>query len=395
MNNGVVYLDNAATTPLSPSVFKAMEPFLGAEYFNASSSYKPAQTCRAAIEDARSFLARTLGARPAEVMFTSGGTEADNWALKGLALAHKKRGKHLIVSSIEHHAVLESAHWLEQQGFEVTYLPVTSGGVVSIPALESALRADTILVSIMTANNEVGTLEPIKELAACAHKQGVLFHTDAVQAYGRIPLCVSELDVDALSISAHKIHGPKGVGLLYRRRGVSIEPLLHGGAQERGYRAGTENVAGIVGFANAAKALFETEGTKDSQALAFSSTTIQAIKTQAQLRNYLIEQLQAIPDVCINALNAQRLPGIVSASFRGLSAETLLMCLDQVGICVSAGSACASGSLEPSHVLVAMGLEPHWAQGTIRFSLSEHTTKEELDYALVHLKEIVERLCGV
>lgn len=395
MNNGVVYLDNAATTPLSPSVFKAMEPFLGAEYFNASSSYKPAQTCRAAIEDARSFLARTLGARPAEVMFTSGGTEADNWALKGLALAHKKRGKHLIVSSIEHHAVLESAHWLEQQGFEVTYLPVTSGGVVSIPALESALRADTILVSIMTANNEVGTLEPIKELAACAHKQGVLFHTDAVQAYGRIPLCVSELDVDALSISAHKIHGPKGVGLLYRRRGVSIEPLLHGGAQERGYRAGTENVAGIVGFANAAKALFETEGTKDSQALAFSSTTIQAIKTQAQLRNYLIEQLQTIPDVCINALNAQRLPGIVSASFRGLSAETLLMCLDQVGICVSAGSACASGSLEPSHVLVAMGLEPHWAQGTIRFSLSEHTTKEELDYALVHLKEIVERLRGV
>ena len=395
MNNGVVYLDNAATTPLSPSVFKAMEPFLGAEYFNASSSYKPAQTCRAVIEDARSFLARTLGARPAEVMFTSGGTEADNWALKGLALAHKKRGKHLIVSSIEHHAVLESAHWLEQQGFEVTYLPVTSGGAVSTAALESALRADTLLVSIMAANNEVGTLEPIKELAACAHRQGVLFHTDAVQAYGRIPLCVSELDVDALSISAHKIHGPKGVGLLYRRRGVSIEPLLHGGAQERGYRAGTENVAGIVGFACAAKALFETEGTKDSQALAFSSTTIQAIKTQAQLRNYLIEQLQAIPGVCINALNAQRLPGIVSASFRGLSAETLLMCLDQVGICVSAGSACASGSLEPSHVLVAMGLEPHWAQGTIRFSLSEHTTKEELDYALVHLKEIVERLRGV
>lgn len=394
MNNGVVYLDNAATTPLSPSVFKAMEPFLGAEYFNASSSYKPAQTCRAAIEDARLFLARTLGARPAEVMFTSGGTEADNWALKGLALAHKKRGKHLIVSSIEHHAVLESAHWLEQQGFGVTYLPVTSGGVVSIPALESALRADTVLVSIMAANNEVGTLEPIKELAACAHKQGVLFHTDAVQAYGRIPLCVSELDVDALSISAHKIHGPKGAGLLYRRRGVSIEPLLHGGTQERGYRAGTENVAGIVGFACAAKALFE-EDTKDSQALAFSSTTIQAIKTQAQLRNYLIEQLQAIPDVCINALNAQRLPGIVSASFRGLSAETLLMCLDQVGICVSAGSACASGSLESSHVLVAMGLDPHWAQGTIRFSLSEHTTKEELDYALVHLKEIVERLRGV
>ncbi len=395
MNNSAVYLDNAATTPLSPSVFKAMEPFLGAEYFNASSSYQPAQTCRAAIEDARSFLARTLGARPAEVMFTSGGTEADNWALKGLALAHKKRGKHLIVSSIEHHAVLESAHWLEQQGFEVTYLPVTSGGVVSTAALESALRADTILVSIMTANNEVGTLEPIKELAACAHKQGALFHTDAVQAYGRIPLCVSELDVDALSISAHKIHGPKGVGLLYRRRRVSIEPLLHGGAQERGYRAGTENVAGIVGFANAAKALFETEGTKDSQALAFSSTTIQAIKAQVQLRNYLIEQLQAIPDVRINALGAQRLPGIVSASFQGLSAETLLMCLDQVGICVSAGSACASGSLEPSHVLVAMGIEPDWAQGTIRFSLSEYTTKEELDYALVHLKEIVERLRGV
>ena len=395
MNNSVVYLDNAATTPLSPSVFKAMEPFLGAEYFNASSSYQSAQNCRAAIEDARSFLVRTLGARPAEVMFTSGGTEADNWALKGLALAHKKRGKHLIVSSIEHHAVLESAHWLEQQGFEVTYLPVTSGGVVSTAALESALRADTILVSIMAANNEVGTLEPIKELAACAHKQGALFHTDAVQAYGRIPLCVSELNVDALSISAHKIHGPKGVGLLYRRRGVSIEPLLHGGAQERGYRAGTENVAGIVGFANAAKALFETEDTKDSQALAFSGTTIQAIKTQVQLRNYLIEQLQANPDVRINALGAQRLPGIVSASFRGLSAETLLMCLDQVGICVSAGSACASGSLEPSHVLVAMGIESHWAQGTIRFSLSEHTTKEELDYVLVHLKEIVERLRGV
>lgn len=395
MNNGVIYLDNAATTPLSPSVFKAMEPFLSAEYFNASSSYQPAQTCRAAIEDARSFLARTLGARPAEVMFTSGGTEADNWALKGLALAHKKQGKHLIVSSIEHHAVLESAHWLEQQGFEVTYLPVTSGGTVSTVALESALRADTVLVSIMAANNEVGTLEPIKELAACAHKQGVLFHTDAVQAYGRIPLCVSELDVDALSISAHKIHGPKGVGLLYRRRGVSIEPLLHGGAQERGYRAGTENVAGIVGFANAAKALFETEGTKNSQALAFSSTTIQTIKAQVQLRNYLIEQIQVIPDVRINALSAQRLPGIVSASFRGLSAETLLMCLDQVGICVSAGSACASGSLEPSHVLVAMGLDPHWAQGTIRFSFSEQTTKEELDYALVHLKEIVERLRGV
>ena len=390
----VRYLDNAATTSLSREALEAMKPFLEGQYCNASSSYRAAQTCRAAIEEARTFLAQTIGAHPTEIFFTSGGTEADNWALKGLALAHREKGNHLVVSAFEHHAILETAHWLERMGFDVTYVPVDSDGVVSVDVFAQALRPNTSLASIMMANNEVGTLEPIKELVACAHEAGVLFHSDAVQAYGHIPFDVSELHLDALSVSAHKVYGPKGVGFLYRRRGVAIEPLLHGGAQERGYRAGTENVAAIVGFAQAARLLFDNQATTSSKACAlpFSRQNEQSLSQQSLLRDYFIAQLQTIPHVRINAYAAACLPNIVSVSFKGVSNEALLMLLDEVEICASAGSACASGSLEPSHVLQAMGIESAWAEGTLRFSFSNATTKEELNYTIKHLRMFVERL---
>lgn len=375
-----IYLDNAATTRVHPLVYAAMQPYLTEEYFNPSSLYRPAQRQKAALEQARAYLASTIGAKPSEIRFTSGGSEADNAALKGIALASQQKGNHIIVSSVEHHAVIESAHWLERRGFSVTYLPVDEKGVVSPVSLEKALRPDTVVVSIMTANNEVGTVQPIAELAAVAHQHGALFHTDAVQAYGHIPLNVAELGVDALSVSAHKFHGPKGVGFLFCKRGVKTEPLISGGAQERGYRAGTENLAGIVGMEQAARIAFgatrnQTLELQGDSLFALAESKAHALKLRTIMCKHLESNLEGIR---INGNEADCLPGILSVSFEGVSGEALLALLDQEGICASAGSACASGSLEPSHVLTAMGIEPDWAKGTIRFSFSPFTQEDEV-----------------
>lgn len=378
MGKRVVYLDNAATTPMGPEVASAMEPYLRGAFHNPSSLYAPAQEARAAIEAAREALASSIGARPGEIRFTSGGTEADNAAVKGIALANAQRGRHVIVSAIEHHAVLESAAWLERMGFAVERLPVDGEGLVSPRVLARTLRPDTVLVSVMMANNEVGTVEPVRELAACAHEAGALFHTDAVQAYGHLPIDVAALGVDALSASAHKLGGPKGVGFLYCRRGVRCEPLIHGGAQERGYRAGTENVAGIVGFA-AAVELAQSVGSEDEV---------------ARLRDHACARILAeVPGARINGSRDARLAGNVSVSVPGVSGEALLMLLDDRGVCVSAGAACASGSLEQSHVLAAMGVDPSWA--TVRISLSRATSRADVDYAVDCLVEAAAHLRSV
>lgn len=391
----VIYLDNAATTRMHPAVFEAMKPYFAGDYFNPSSLYAPAQREKAAIEKARSYLASTIGARTSEIRFTSGGSESDNAALKGIMLANQDRGNHLIVSSVEHHAVLESAHWLERHGFEVTYLPVNAGGSVLPDSLRQAMRPETVLVSVMAANNEVGTLQPIAQLAEIAHENGALFHTDAVQAYGHVALNVVDMGIDALSVSAHKLHGPKGVGFLYCKRGVKTEPLISGGAQERGYRAGTENVAGIIGMAEAAKLAFGAltldgstgESNMFSMAYACKCMREMAAQFRATVEN-------AIQDVRFNGCRHEegRLPGIVSVSFKGVSGEALLALLDQKGVCASAGSACASGSLEMSHVLKAMGVAPEWAPGTIRFSFSPFNSAAEVETACRILGECVRQV---
>lgn len=384
----MIYLDNAATTPVHPSVLKAMEPFFSAEFFNPSAQYAPALKEKQALEKARGYIARTINAQPREVYFTSGGTEADNWALKGISLANEGKGKHVIVSTVEHHAVLNSAHWLERRGFEVSYAPVNESGMVDIEAFARLLRSDTVLCSVMLANNEVGTLQPVQELAALAHKAGALFHTDAVQAYAHCGIDVAELGVDALSVSAHKFNGPKGVGFLYCRKGVPMESFMSGGAQERGRRAGTENLAGTVGMAEAARLAYGEDGNGTAYANASSHCE--------ELRRRMLETLTArIPDIQVNGHDTQRLPHILSISFKGVSAETLLLLLDQKGICASAGSACASGSLEQSHVLSAMGIPAEWANGTLRFSFSGQTTFEEIDTCCAALVEAVIRLRGL
>ena len=385
------YLDNAATTKMHPLVFKAMKPYLTEGYFNPSALYYPAQGEKAVLEGARKYLAGTLGARTSEVRFTSGGSEADNAAIKGIALASQAKGNHLVVSSVEHHAVIESARWLERRGFQVTYLPVDEKGMVSPENLEQAITPQTVLVSIMTANNEVGTVQPIAALGKVCHKYGVPFHTDAVQAYGHIPLDVSALGVDALSVSAHKLHGPKGVGFLYVKRGLKTEPLISGGAQERGYRAGTENLAGIAGLEMAARLAFGDTSSADDDVSRFAMG--EAGKHVHGLRCRMAHYIeQNIEDVRINGDAESSLPGILSVSFGGISGEALLGLLDQNGICASAGSACASGSLEPSHVLTAMGLSPEWAKGTIRFSFSAFTGQEEVSKACRVLRDAVAHL---
>ena len=385
------YLDNAATTKMHPLVFKAMKPYLTEEYFNPSALYYPAQGEKAVLEAARKYLAGTLGARTSEVRFTSGGSEADNAAIKGIALANQAKGNHLVVSSVEHHAVIESARWLERRGVQVTYLPVDEKGMVSPENLERAITPQTVLVSIMTANNEIGTVQPIAALGKVCHKYGVPFHTDAVQAYGHIPLDVSALGIDALSVSAHKLHGPKGVGFLYVKRGLKTEPLISGGAQERGYRAGTENLAGIAGLEMAARLAFGDTSSADDGVSRFAMG--EAGKHVHDLRCHMAHYIeQNIEDVRINGDAESALPGILSVSFGGISGEALLGLLDQNGICASAGSACASGSLEPSHVLTAMGLSPEWAKGTIRFSFSAFTGQEEVGKACQVLREAVAHL---
>ncbi len=382
----MIYLDNAATTKMDPAVLEAMLPYLTDSFCNPSAQYSPAQREKMALEQARGYIASTLNAQPREIYFTSGGTESDNWALKGIALANAGKGKHVVVSAVEHHAILNSAHWLERNGFEVSYAPVGPDGIVDVEAFARLVRPDTVLCSVMLVNNEVGTIQPIKELARIAHEAGALFHSDAVQAYGHMPVNVTDLGIDALSASAHKLHGPKGCGFLYCKRGVAIDAFIHGGAQERGFRAGTENLAAIAGMKQAACLAYGKCEADGSYRHAWQ---------HAESLNRLMRQEigRRIPDVRFNGSPDRCAPYILSASFEGVSSETLLLLLDQKGICASAGSACASGSLDPSHVLLAMGLPHQQATGTLRFSFSSSTTAEEvlccckgLEQAVAHLR---------
>lgn len=378
----VIYLDNAATTQVLPEVLQEMLPYFTEAFGNPSAVYTFASGAKGAVDKAREQVAKLIGAKPEEIYFTAGGSESDNWALKATAEAYKEKGRHIITTAIEHHAILHTCQWLEQQGFEVTYLPVDEKGVVSPQEVEKAIRPDTILISVMAANNEIGTIEPLKEIGAIAKEHGILFHTDAVQAFGHIPLDVEALNIDMLSASGHKIHGPKGVGILYIRKGVKIRSFVHGGAQERKRRAGTHNVPGIVGMGKAA----ELAGTHMQE----NNEKIVA------LRNHLIDRvLEEIPYTRLNGHEINRLPNNANFCFRFIEGESMLILLDQKGICGSSGSACTSGSLDPSHVLLAIGLPHEIAHGSLRLTLSEKNTLEEIDYTVDQLKAIIERLRGM
>lgn len=375
----MIYLDNAATTKTAPEVVKAMLPYFTEQYGNPSTIYSLGAKARNAVSEARKVIADTLGASPEEIYFTAGGSEADNWALKATAESCAPKGKHIITSAIEHHAVLHTCKYLEKQGYEVTYLEVDADGLVDPNAVEAAIRPDTILISIMFANNEIGVIEPVAEIGRIAKKHGVLFHTDAVQAYGQLPISVTELGIDMLSASGHKLNGPKGVGFLYIRKGLKLKSLLHGGAQERGRRGGTENVPAIVGFGVAAKRAHERMAEKAAR--------------ETELRDYLIRRIEEeIPYCRLNGHRFLRLPNNVNFAFRFIEGESLLIMLDMRGICASSGSACTSGSLDPSHVLLAIGLEHEIAHGSLRMTLSEENTEAELDTVVEALKEIVGRL---
>lgn len=374
-----VYMDNAATTPVKPAVLEAMLPYFSENYGNASSIYRFAGKSAKAVNDARESIAAFLGAKPKEVYFTGGGSESDNWALKSVAENYQKKGKHIITTKIEHHAILHTCEYLEKLGYEVTYLNVDENGVVDLEELKNSIREDTILISVMFANNEIGTIQPIREIGNIAHEHGVLFHTDAVQAFGHEPIDVNDLQIDLLSASAHKLNGPKGIGLLYVRETVKIGSFVHGGGQERGKRAGTINTPGVVGFAKAveiAKANMESKKQKETE-----------------LRDYLVKRVsEEIPYIKYNGHPTQRLANNVNFSFRFIEGEALLISLDQVGICGSSGSACTSGSLDPSHVLLAIGLPHEIAHGSLRLTLSEDNTKDDVDYVVDELKNIVGRL---
>ena len=374
-----VYLDYAATTPIRPEVFQAMEPYLTKEFGNPSSIHHFGKQARIAIEEAREKIAKALGAKNEEIIFTSGGTESNNMALKGVAYALSDKGKHIITSSIEHHAILEPCHFLEKLGFEITYLPVDKEGFIDPDSLRKAIRKDTILISIMHANNEIGTIEPIEELTKIAREYEIYFHTDAVQTVGHIPVNVDKLGVDLLSISAHKFYGPKGIGALYIRKGTKIHPLIHGGEQEQRKRAGTENVAGIVGMGKAIEiSILELD--KERERL-------------TNLRDYFIKEVEKrIEEVYLNGPREIRLPNNINFSFAYIEGESILLNLDLEGIAVSTGSACSSASLEPSHVLSAIGLPIELAHSAVRFTLGHYTTKEDLDYTLEVLEKTVKRL---
>jgi len=374
-----VYLDHAATTPTAPEVVEAMLPYFSARFGNPSSIYGIARESRAAVDRAREQVARVLNAAPDEIYLTSGGTEADNWAIKGVAFAGRGRGDHIITTAIEHHAVLHTCQYLERQGFRVTYLPVDAYGRVDPSALADAITDRTLLVSIMTANNEIGTLEPIAACAGVCRERGVLFHTDAVQAVGSVPVDVQALGVDMLSLSAHKFYGPKGVGALYVREGVRLDNLLHGGAQERGRRAGTENLPGIVGMG---VAIERAEARREEYA-----------RRLAGLRDRLFRGIAGrIDHVRLNGHPTERLPGNLNLSVEFIEGESMLLLLEQAGICASTGSACTSGSLDPSHVLLAIGLPHEVAHGSLRFTLGESNTDGDVDYVVETLPPIVERL---
>ena len=378
----VIYLDNAATTQVYPEVLDAMLPYFTEYYANPSSVYTFAAESAKAVDQARESVAGLLHAKPEEIYFTGGGSESDNWAIKAAAEAYGEKGKHIITSKIEHHAVLNTCAYLEKKGFEVTWLDVDEDGKINLSDLEAAIRPDTILISIMAANNEIGTVQPIREIGRIAREHGVLFHTDAVQAFGHIPLDVEEMNIDMLSASGHKINGPKGVGVLYIRKGVKIRSFIHGGAQERKRRAGTHNVPGIVGIGKAAELAARTMGERS--------------KKETELRNYLIERvLKEIPYTRLNGHRSDRLPNNANFCFRFIEGESMLILLDQAGICGSSGSACTSGSLDPSHVLLAIGLPHEIAHGSLRLTLSEKNTAEEIDYTVEELKKIIERLRGM
>lgn len=375
----LIYMDNAATTAVKPEVFEKMKPYFMENYSNPSSVYSFAGEAKKAVDDARDIIAGALNAKAAEIYFTGGGSEADNWAIKATAEAYKNKGKHIITSAIEHHAVLHTCGWLERHGYEVTYLPVDENGTVSPEKVEEAIRPDTILISIMFANNEIGTIEPIKEIGEIADKHGVLFHTDAVQAFGHVPIDVQEMHIDMLSASGHKFHGPKGIGFMYMRNGLKLGSFIHGGAQERSRRAGTHNVPGIVGMGEAAR-------------IAMEQLEANAVK-ETEVRDYLIARVEKeIPYIKVNGHRENRLPNNINICFRFIEGESLLIMLDQKEICASSGSACTSGSLDPSHVLLAIGLPHEIAHGSLRLTISEDTTKEDADFVVDNLKSIVERL---
>ena len=375
----VIYLDNAATTQVYPEVLEAMNPYFTEYYGNPSSIYSFAGEANKAVAKARETLADLIHAKAEEIYFTGGGSESDNWALKATAEAYGDKGKHIITTKIEHHAILHTCEYLEKKGYEVTYLGVDEYGSVRLDELEKAIRPDTILISVMTANNEIGTIQPIEEIGQIAKKHGVLFHTDAVQAFGHIEIDVEKMNIDMLSASGHKINGPKGIGLMYIRKGVKIRSFIHGGAQERSRRAGTHNVPGIVGFAKAAELAKASLGNR--------------IAYETELRDYLIERvLKEIPYSRLNGERQKRLPNNTNFCFQYIEGESLLILLDQKGICGSSGSACTSGSLDPSHVLLAIGLPHEIAHGSLRLTLSEKTTKEEIDFTIDELKKIVDRL---
>lgn len=374
-----IYLDNAATTKVAPEVFETIKPYFEEYYGNASSIYRFAGEARKAVDKARDTVANFLGAKSNEIYFTGGGSESDNWAIKGIAESLKDKGNHIITTKIEHHAVLHTCEFLEKQGYEVTYLDVDENGFVKLEELKAAIKPTTILVSIMFANNEIGTIEPIKEIGEITKEKGIYFHTDAVQAYGHVPINVDELNIDLLSASGHKINGPKGVGIMYIRNSVKIGAFIHGGSQERGRRAGTHNTLGIVGFAKATELAQERMEARS--------------KYESELRDYLVERvLNEIPYTKLNGDKVKRLSNNANFSFKFIEGESLLILLDQKGICGSSGSACTSGSLDPSHVLLAIGLPHEIAHGSLRLSLSEENTKEEIDYTVDELKNIVERL---
>jgi len=377
-----IYLDNAATTPVDKRVLEAMLPYYSDVFGNPSSLHSHGQEAKKAIEEAREKVAKALGADSEEIYFTSGGSESDNWALKGVAYALKEKGNHIITTEIEHHAVLHTCRYLEKEGFKVTYLPVDEYGLVKPEDLKKAITDKTILVSIMFANNEIGTIEPVDELVKIAHEKNVYFHTDAVQAVGNVPIDVKKLDVDLLSLSAHKIYGPKGVGALYIKKGVKIHSLIQGGTQEKNRRAGTENVPGIVGLGEAIELITKN---LDSH-----------INKLTFLRDKLINGiLEKIPYTRLNGHPTKRLPGNVNVSFEFIDGESLILNLDMAGICASSGSACTSGSLEPSHVLLAIGLSKELARGSLRLTIGKDNTEEDIDKVLEALPQIVKRLRSI
>ena len=375
----MIYLDNAATTKTAPEVVDAMLPYFSEYYGNASTIYSLGAESKKAMDHARQTIADSLGAKPEEIYFTAGGSESDNWALKATAEAYASKGKHIITTKIEHHAILHTCEYLEKRGFEITYLNVDRDGLISLDELKAAIRPDTILISVMFANNEIGTIEPIAEIGEIAKEHGVLFHTDAVQAYAQVPINVDEMHIDMLSASGHKLNGPKGIGFLYIRKGVKIRSFVHGGAQERSRRAGTENIPGIVGLGAAVERAMRIMDSKT--------------RKEIELRDYLIGRLENEIHHCwLNGHRTKRLPNNINFSFLFIEGESMLIMLDMKGICASSGSACTSGSLDPSHVLLAIGLKHEEAHGSLRLTLSEDSTKEEMDIVAEEVKKIVQRL---